>query len=293
MKRYSYKKIDAFTSENSMGNPAACIFLEDNERLTDEEMLYIAKQHKGFVSDMVYCGKSNMADFKLTYYSSECEVDFCGHGTIACMYELVNSNAQLKLKKEIIIETNKKGNLCVFNEIEKDNAVYITAPKPVHKGTKLTHEIIAEQLGISSSSINIEKPIDLINAGLSTLIVPISTLKDEVNIFPSEKELKKFCQDNEIDIVLIYSSETDNKGCYMHTRVFAPKFGYLEDPATGSGNSAFGYYMLKNNMWNGDSISIEQGGIDRVYNEVKLLYQNNCVLFGGSATIRIVGDYFL
>lgn len=51
--------------------------------------------------------------------------------------------------------------------------------------------------------------------------------------------------------------------------------------------------MLKNNMWNGDSISIEQGGIDRVYNEVKLLCQNNCVLFGGSATIRIVGDYCL
>jgi PhzF family phenazine biosynthesis protein len=293
MKRYSYKKIDAFTSEKSMGNPAACVFFEDNETLTEGEMLYIAKQHKGFVSEMVYCGKSDTADFKLTYYSSECEVDFCGHGTIACMYELINSNAQLKSKKEIIIETNKKGNLCVFNEIEKDNAVYITAPKPVYKGTKLTSEIIADQLGISVSSINIEKPIDLINAGLSTLIVPIRTLKDEVNIFPNEKELKKFCQDNEIDIVLIYSSETDNKGYYMHTRVFAPKFGYLEDPATGSGNSAFGYYLLKNNMWNGDSISIEQGGIDRIYNEVKLLFQNNCVLFGGRATIRIVGDYYL
>ncbi len=41
-----------------------------------------------------------------------------------------------------------------------------------------------------------------------------------------------------------------------HTRVFAPKFGYLEDPATGSGNSAFGYYMLKNALWDGTPATI-------------------------------------
>lgn len=293
MKQYSYKKTDAFTTGNSMGNPAACIYLKDNEALTAEEMLYIAKQHKGFVSEVVFCEKSNVADCKLTYYSSECEVDFCGHGTIACMYELVNSNPALNSKKEILIETNKKGNLCVFNEIKRDNAVYITAPEPIHIGTELNRKIIAEQLGISADSISVEKPIDLINAGLSTLIVPICNLKDEINIFPNEQTLKKFCIGNGIDIILIYSTETDNEDYYMHTRVFAPKFGYLEDPATGSGNSAFGYYMLKNNMWNGDRISIEQGGIDRVYNEVKMLCKNNSVLFGGSSTIRIIGDYFL
>lgn len=293
MKQYSYKKTDAFTSGNSLGNPAACIYLKENEKLTSEEMLYIAKQHKGFVSEMVFCEKSDVADCKLTYYSSECEVDFCGHGTIACMYELIRSNALLNSKKEIIIETNKKGNLYVYNEIQRDNAVYITAPEPKYIGTILSCDVIAEQLGIKVSSIPAEKPIDLINAGLSTLIVPINNLKCEINIFPSQKELEDFCINNDIDIILIYSTETDNNERFMHTRVFAPKFGYLEDPATGSGNSAFGYYMLKNNMWNGEIISIEQGGNDRVYNEVKLLCQNDKILFGGSATIRIIGDYYL
>jgi len=297
MNKYSYKKTDAFTTKKSLGNPAACIYLKENETLTASEMLYIAKQHKGFVSEMVFCEKSGVADCKLTYYSSECEVDFCGHGTIACMYELIKSNPLLNSRKEITIETNMKGNLCVFNEILTDDAVYITAPKPNYIGTKLTTkltiETIADQLGVSSSSISTEKPTDLINAGLSTLIVPINSLKEEINIFPAEQELKKFCINNEIDIILIYSSETDNKQCFIHTRVFAPKFGYLEDPATGSGNSAFGYYMLKNNMWSGERISIEQGGIDRVFNEVKLLCKNNSVLFGGSSTIRIIGDYYL
>jgi len=47
--------------------------------------------------------------------------------------------------------------------------------------------------------------------------------------------------------VLIYkfiNSIKQNQNLYI-----APKFGYLEDLATGLGNSAMGYYMLKNQLW--------------------------------------------
>ncbi len=77
-----------------------------------------------------------------------------------------------------------------------------------------------------------------------------------------------------------------------HTRVFAPKFGYLEDPATGSGNSAFGYYMLKHNLWDGSLCSIEQGGNNRVFNVIKLHFQDNILLFGDKARTRIDGVYY-
>ena len=93
-------------------------------------------------------------------------------------------------------------------------------------------------------------------------------------------------------IQIICRIETDNSRNIAHTRVFAPKFGYLEDPTTGSGNSAFGYYMLKNNIWMGDPITIEQGGIDRIFNIINLSYSNNNVLFGGKATTRIKGLYY-
>jgi len=84
--------------------------------------------------------------------------------------------------------------------------------------------------------------VNKIYAGLATLIVPITTLYDEINIFPHEQNLKKFCLDNKIDIILIFSTEVKDSKSIAHSRVFAPKFGYLEDPATGSGNSAFSYY---------------------------------------------------
>lgn len=293
MKKFSYKKIDAFTSNKSLGNPAACIYLRENENLSECEMLSIAKEHKGFVSEVVYCSSSLKADFKLTYYSSECEVDFCGHGTIACMYDLIKNTEGLLSKDEILIDTNKKGILTVYNELKDQDAVYITAPKPIYVGTNIASKEIAENLGISVESISDKYPIDLINAGLATLIVPILNLNDEINIFPDIKKLEEFCINNEIDIILMYSTEVDDSKNIAHTRVFAPKYGYLEDPATGSGNSAFGYYMLKNKMWDGNNISIEQGGIDRIFNIVKLATKGSTVIFGGSATLKISGEYYL
>lgn len=293
MREYNYKKIDAFTSGNSLGNPAACIYMDDKQTLTDKEMLDIAKQHKGFVSEVVYCRESREFQVELTYYSSECEVDFCGHGTIACMYSLIKSTPKLLSLNELVIHTRKKGALNVYNKIPEQDAVYISAPEPIFIGTKLSLESIAENLGLESAKISNQYPVDVIDAGLATLIVPVETLSDEINLFPHEQSLKKFCMDNEIDIILVFSMEVKDKRNFAHTRVFAPKFGYLEDPATGSGNSAFGHYMLRNNMWNGNDISIEQGGVSMEFNTVKLTTLNGTLLFGGGATDRIIGKYYL
>jgi len=292
MREYKYKKIDAFTSGKSLGNPAACIYLEDNQALSDDEMLGIARQHKGFVSEFVFCSTSKESGFDLTYFSSECEVDFCGHGTIACMYSLIKSSPALAGKDEIIIHTNRKGTLTVQNKISEKDAVFITAPEAAYLQTKLPVDVIAEKLGLKTGQIASQYPIDLINAGLTTLIVPVISLDCEINASPNEQHLKKFCLDNQIDIVLVFSTEVEDSENIAHTRVFAPKFGYLEDPATGSGNSAFGYYMQKNSMWHGESVSIEQGGANIEFNIVKLTTQNNKVLFGGSATDRIIGKYY-
>ncbi len=293
MKALSYRKIDAFTSGGSLGNPAACVYLEKGDTLKDAQMLSIAKQHKGFVSEVVFCAPKSKSEFNLIYYSSECEVDFCGHGTIACMYTLIKETPELAGQKEITINTRKKGVLSVYNEIATHDAVYVLAPSPRYIGTELERKEIAKKLSLNENQLSNAHPIDLIDAGLRTLIVPIAALSDEIGVFPDERALKDFCTKSEIDIILIFTFDTERAQNFAHTRVFAPKFGYLEDPATGSGNSAFGYYMLKNNIWDGAPVTIEQGGVDRVFNSVRLSLKEDRVLFGGKATTRISGVYYI
>lgn len=107
-----------------------------------------------------------------------------------------------------------------------------------------------------------------------------------------------FCIKNSIDILTVFSSETASPHNAYRTRVLAPTFGYLEDPATGSGNSAFGYYLLKNGYKPGGTITIEQNGFRDNANRVKLEFVQNKdgmpqVLFGGNAVVRIDGEYRL
>ena len=292
MKTYKYYKLNAFTKGNSEGNPAAFLDLGD-DALSDEGMQRIAKEHAGFVSEVVYARKNEEREIFLTYYSSECEVAFCGHGTIATMYEIIRRDDALRSAKVIEICTNKKGRLNIYNHIKEEDCIYISAPDPIMLGCALSRESISGALGIREEAISDALPVDIIDAGLRTLLVPISTLEQEVSMHPDEQSLKAYCLHNDVDIVLVFSMETAEPEYFAHTRVFAPKFGYLEDPATGSGNSAFGCYLLKNNQWNGDAIKIEQGGDNRIFNEVKLRTADGKVLFGGKAALKIEGEYYI
>ncbi len=298
MKTFRFKKLDAFTGNGSNGNPAGCVYTD--QEMPACQMLQIARELKGFVSEVVYCRPvfdQEGIDFSLLYYSSECEVEFCGHGTIACMYDAIKSEPALWGREKIGILT-RKGSLQVHNRINSEDTVFITAPACVNLGTDQRVEKISKALNTPVPSIDARYPVDMINAGLNTLIVPIASLSGILLLNPPMEELKHFCESNGIDIITVWTLETAYRENFIRTRVFAPKFGYLEDPATGSGNSAMGYYLLKNDLWNGNMISIEQGPSLHAPNVVRLDTAMNedgmpSILFGGSATVRIEGSYFL
>ena len=220
-------------------------------------------------------------------------MDFCGHGTIATMYTMVKDAPELMAKPVITVETNRKGIIEVFNAINEEDAVYITAPDPIGHPMNLSIAQIEDALSLPHGAVRKDLPIRIIDAGLRTLLVPITDFDTEISVYPNEQSLKTFCESNDIDIILVFSMQTSGASAFAHTRVFAPKFGYLEDPATGSGNSAFSNYLLSEGLWKGEPITIEQGGNNRIFNSVKLKCQDAKVLFGGKATKKIEGTYYI
>ncbi|HOA80538.1 MAG TPA: PhzF family phenazine biosynthesis protein [Defluviitaleaceae bacterium] len=297
MKEFVFKKIDAFATTKSDGNPAGYTHLYSRESIDENEMLRIARELKGFVSEVGYIYKENETTYRLKYYSSEREVEFCGHATIAIMYDIIKNTPSLIRKPEVNIITNK-GQLIVENHILSEDAVYIMAPKPEFRKTKIRKEEIASALKIDVDAIDGKYNISVVNAGLETSIVPINMLDTILDVNPDLNTLKDFCVEKGVDTIEVFCDETYEKKNNFRTRVFAPTFGYLEDPATGSGNSAFGYYLLNNGLWNGEPLTIEQNGLKDRYNIVHLKTgldneKNTRVLFGGGAITRIDGKYIL
>jgi len=293
-REFKFRKIDAFTMNGSAGNGAAGVYLEQEEDISEEEMLQIAYELKGFISEVVYLFPSANDDyeFNLRFFSCEKEVPFCGHGTIAVMYDYIKDKGICK--KELRIKT-KKGLLTVYNLIQEKDAVFITAPDPVYHSSSFSVAETAEALSIDPESISNEKPVSLVNAGLNTLLVPLNSVESCINASPDYNRIRDYCLRNNVEIVTIYTAETVFTGNSYRTRVFAPSFGYLEDPATGSGNAALACFLYSRGFWDGTLFSIEQGINRNRPNIIKLYYDESLkrVVFGGMAECRIKGKYIL
>ncbi|NMB78885.1 MAG: PhzF family phenazine biosynthesis protein [Methanomicrobiales archaeon] len=295
MQRLRFKKIDAFVSGKSGGNPAACIYLDTPEAIIPDQMQQIARELAGCVSEVVYLSKEDEV-YNLRFYSAEREVAFCGHGTIAAMYDLIKNDHNL-LRNPIIRIRIGGREILVRNQIPEADAVFIGAPPPVTIRPDVDADEVAVALRIPPGEIPDPKAITIINAGLATLLVPLRSLSALLGTHPDQQNLREFCLRHGIEIILIYTPECSVPGASYHTRVFAPIFGYLEDPATGSGNAAFGYFLLAAGKWEGKILTIEQGKSRDHPNSIRLVSdaseKQRTVFFGGNAVVRIEGEYLL
>lgn len=297
MKNLPFKKLDAFATVSSGGNPAGMISLNSTDDLSPEEMLRIARELEGFVTEVGYVNQRNEQTFDLKYYSAEKEVAFCGHATIAIAFELFSSVEGLKHKKQIFINT-AKGKLVVENRIAEDSAVFISAPIPVFSKNVPELSAISEALKTTPEVLTTGVPAAVINAGLETLVVPVRSLDDMLALAPDLDRLKAFCIEHAIDIVALHTADVAYQANRLRSRVFAPVFGYLEDPATGSGNCAIAYQLLKHKQWDGRYISLEQNDSRIRPNIIKLGTKASGsgkpgVIFGGGALLRVSGEYHL
>jgi PhzF family phenazine biosynthesis protein len=295
MKSYRFKKIDAFTGSHSSGNPAGCIYLQNTGDITDGEMLEIARQLKGYVSEVAFLFPEGDSYF-LRYFSSEREVDFCGHATIAALHDVFSRNSTLHDLDSITIRVGNS-HLTVQNELKSSSSVFVAAPEPRFHPMNIPFDDIGRALGISSADIDSKYRIALVNSGLNSLLVPMRLSSALTDVLPDFEVLNNFCVKSDIDIVVLFSDDRILPGSNYRTRVFATRFGYLEDPATGSGNAAFGCMLLKEGFWKGNELTIEQGRSYKAPNIVKLRADltgtQPRVLFGGSATVRVDGQYLL
>lgn len=294
MKAFPFKKLDAFATATSGGNPAAAVYLDAFEDITDSEMQRIARELKGFVSEVGFIARLAPDAFCLRYFSSEKEVQFCGHATIAIAHDLVARDAGLASLPRFLLHTNK-GILPVEN---REGAVFIHAPVPVFTECRIPMAETCSALGLDPGRVDARIAPGLVNAGNQTLCLPLKSVRDVTSLRPDFATLQVFCARHALDVITVFSEETSDSANRLRTRVFAAPFGYLEDPATGSGNAALAYHLHRLGRWDGTPFRIEQNANLENPNIVRIasVPDDACsprVIFGGGAILRIDGRYWI
>ena len=224
--------VSAFSKGNQGGNKAGVVL--DCRSLTPADMAAIAKD-LGY-SETAFLIKSNVADFKIRYFTPTEEVPLCGHATIAT-FSLLHSLGKLD-KVAYTIETIA-GTLNI--RIEKDGMIFMEQNHPTYFET-LKPEIFAECF--ENRFIDTALPIQIVSTGLKDVLLPVISKDHLEKLNPQFINMANLCR--KLDVVGIHAfALTNNADTTAICRNFAPLYGIDEESATGTSNCALACYLFK------------------------------------------------
>lgn len=246
--------VDAFTSKIFSGNPAAVIFSE----LNDEALMQkIATENN--LSETAFV---NLKNNSIRWFSPACEVNLCGHATLASAYVYFNF---LNNDAESISLNSASGELKVYKQ---ENFLQLDFPKD-----------------------NFQE-VDMINAvEQATGVRPSETYLGDINlfaVFDNEDNVSNMTPNfdavSKLDGQGLIISSSSNQYDFV-SRYFCPKYGINEDPVTGSAHTTLiPYWSEKLNK-----ISLEAKQVSKRGGELFCENTENRVLIGGNAVLYMKG----
>jgi PhzF family phenazine biosynthesis protein len=226
--------VNSFAKTSEGGNGAGVV--PNADCLSDVEMQKIAAI-LGF-SETAFVMKSNLADFKVRFFTPNEEVDLCGHATIGTFFTLAVLG---DIKPGSYLQETKAGVLGV--DIKEDLSVMMCQPLPNFLG-KVEKGEIADSLNIEATGIIEDLPVQIVSTGLRDIIVPIKSVGILNSIKPDMEKIVEICRKYNTVGYHVFTLESINNSTAC-CRNFAPLFAIPEEAATGTSNGALGCYLYK------------------------------------------------
>lgn len=232
MKAVQVYQVDAFTNESFKGNPAAVCVLE--EPIEDKYLQLIAKEmnlsETAFVQSLEgkYVNDTNI--FSLRWFTPKCEVDLCGHATIATSKILFDC---MGIKKDQILYETKSGRLTA-NKAGEGIALDFPIDEPLNADLP---ENILEAVGLESYENAI------IGKNSKKLVLHLKTEGEVLKLRPDFEKMKALEFKTEVKgfgVTCIGNGKYD-----FVSRYFNPWAGVNEDPVTGSVHTLLASYWGK------------------------------------------------
>lgn len=274
-----YVICDVFTDQPLHGNQLAVF--TDASGASDELMQSLARE-LGF-SESVFLLRSAASHAKIRIFTPRCEIPFAGHPVLGTAFVIGMSVHT----DEIALETNK-GLVSVKLEREGSRPTFgwMQQPLPSIAGFSAEHDLLAA-LGVEHS----RSPIETYDNGAVHTLVELAS-RDQVAAL--EPDLARLSRLPTLGVSTFAGSGSEYK-----TRMFAPRAGVNEDPATGSAAGPLALHLARHGrIAFGDEIRIEQGAelgrpsvlYARVHGSAEAV---RAIEVGGSAVVVARGEFRL
>ena len=257
MRSYRIVYVDAFTRTPLAGNP--CAVFPDARGLSAEEMQAIACETN--LSETSFVLPSEVADFKVRYFTPRHELPFAGHPTIATAFTLAQEGlVQLQQPVTRIHLEFKVGVLPV--EITAAAAggperVIMTQRPPVFGATFAAADVAA-CFRLQPSDLRPDCPPQVVSTGVPFLLVPAASLELLGRVEMDRPALAALCDRAGVSAAFMFCLRGFSPEADTHARLLDPR-GASEDPYTGSAAGCMGVYVVRYGLRPGPVLVAEQG----------------------------------
>ncbi len=275
--------LKSFIFNGKGGNGAGLVILEDD--IGEESMQSIAA--KVGLSETAFIKRIDESNYDVRFFTPVCEVDLCGHATIAAFYYVGEKLINHKQGKHKLFQNTKVGKLEI--EINYDNgnveSVLMEQASPKFFGCIEGNEKIrlANSLGLAESdvmlpSFNIKPTI--VSTGFKDILIPVRDRKILNNINPNFELIADVSKANDAGGYHVYTIDDGQ----IYARNFAPLVGINEECATGTSNGALGALLHKENIKSG-YFDVLQGEAMNELSKINVYVDDSGVKVGGKAEI--------
>ena len=258
MTELSYFLTDVFTDEPFGGNPLAVF--PDADDLSAGTMQQIANELNLSESTFIQKAQNEGSDCAVRIFTPKSEVPMAGHPTLGTAYTILAQGLLEPASDDHLVFDEGVGPIRIdYNfDSKRPSGLRMHQQLPSY-GEAVEKERIAKVLSLSTDDIVADLPVQIVSCGFPFIIAPLRSLsavqRSSVRLDLIDSELSQL----ESQEILVFSTETERPDSDVHCRMFAPRLGVLEDPATGGAHGPLGSYLFRHGLVGTDRIISEQG----------------------------------
>jgi trans-2,3-dihydro-3-hydroxyanthranilate isomerase len=244
----SYLHYDVFTDTPFTGNQLA-VFM-DARGLSADRMQALAREMNFSESTFILPAEAPGTDVRMRIFTPANEMPMAGHPTIGSTFALAHAGVIAPGAARFVFGL---GIGPVPVDLEWDGRVlrfaWMTQLVPTFGPVIEARCDVAAVLGLSEADLLPDHPIREVSCGVPFLLVPIRSAEAVDRAVSDGAAFRRFTVSTGLNLpIFFFAMSPPGAAETVHSRMYAPDFGIVEEPATGGASGPLGCYLLHHGL---------------------------------------------
>jgi trans-2,3-dihydro-3-hydroxyanthranilate isomerase len=247
---FHYVHFDVFTERRFQGNQLAVFPAAMG--LSAAAMQAIAREMAFSETTFIFPKEDDRTDARMRIFTPGRELPMAGHPTIGSTFALAHEGVIRAGQPRFVFGLGVGPTIVDLEWRDGELAfAWMTQLRPTFGPVIEDTSNLAAGLGVPAEEIRRTRlPVQEVSCGVPFLFVPIATRRAVDAAELNSEPLQRFARDAGLKdlAIFFFSTEPAQDGATAYSRMFAPSFGVIEDPATGSASGPLGCYLVRHGV---------------------------------------------